>query len=92
MSLASDSRSTSKVDYDVIIVGAGFAGLYALYKLRKEGYSARVYEAGTGVGGKTSEIEGRCGGLLTAIKTTLPDWITEKKFVVPIIAPASARH
>ena len=51
MSFASDSRSTSKVDYDVIIVGAGFAGLYALYKLRKEGYSARVYEAGTGVGG-----------------------------------------
>ena len=51
MSFASDSRSTSTVDYDVIIVGAGFAGLYALYKLRKEGYSARVYEAGTGVGG-----------------------------------------
>jgi cyclohexanone monooxygenase len=51
MSFASDSRSTSEVDYDVIIVGAGFAGLYALYKLRKEGYSARVYEAGTGVGG-----------------------------------------
>jgi cation diffusion facilitator CzcD-associated flavoprotein CzcO len=51
MSFASDSRSTSKVDYDVIIVGAGFAGLYALYKLRNEGYSARVYEAGTGVGG-----------------------------------------
>jgi cation diffusion facilitator CzcD-associated flavoprotein CzcO len=41
----------SKVDYDVIIVGAGFAGLYALYKLRKERYSARVYETGTGVGG-----------------------------------------
>ena len=39
MSFASNSRSTSKVDYDVIIVGAGFAGLYALYKLRKEGYS-----------------------------------------------------
>ena len=44
-------EATSKVDYDVIIVGAGFAGLYALYKLRKEGYSARVYETGTGVGG-----------------------------------------
>src|SRR5580704_1445991 len=51
MSFETDSRSTSKVDYDVIIVGAGFAGLYALYKLRNEGYSARVYEAGTGVGG-----------------------------------------
>jgi cyclohexanone monooxygenase len=36
---------------DVIVVGAGFAGLYALYKLRGEGYSVRVFEAGDGVGG-----------------------------------------
>jgi cation diffusion facilitator CzcD-associated flavoprotein CzcO len=39
-------------DFDAIIVGAGFAGLYALHKLRNEmGLSARVYEAGGGVGG-----------------------------------------
>jgi cyclohexanone monooxygenase len=37
--------------YDVVVVGAGFAGLYTLYKLRKLGYSVRVYEAGEGVGG-----------------------------------------
>jgi cyclohexanone monooxygenase len=36
---------------DVVIVGAGFAGLYALYRLRGLGFSARVYEAGGGVGG-----------------------------------------
>jgi cyclohexanone monooxygenase len=36
---------------DAIIVGAGFAGLYALYRLRAIGLSARVYEAGDGVGG-----------------------------------------
>ena len=41
----------SFASYDVVIVGAGFAGLYALYKLRKEGYCVRVYEAGSGVGG-----------------------------------------
>ena len=34
------------------IVGAGFAGLYALHKLRDEmGLSARVLEAGDGIGG-----------------------------------------
>src|SRR3712207_9479732 len=39
-------------DFDAVIVGAGFAGLYALHKLRDElGLSARVYEAGGGVGG-----------------------------------------
>jgi cyclohexanone monooxygenase len=39
-------------DFDAVIVGAGFAGLYALHKLRNEmGMSARVYEAGGGIGG-----------------------------------------
>jgi len=53
MTIAANSSSKAKpaADYDVIIVGAGFGGLYALYKLRKEGYSALVYEAGSGVGG-----------------------------------------
>jgi len=36
---------------DAVIVGAGFAGLYMLHKLRQEGFSARVIEAGSGVGG-----------------------------------------
>ena len=38
-------------EYDVVIVGAGFAGLFSLYKLRGEGNSCRVFERGTGVGG-----------------------------------------
>jgi cyclohexanone monooxygenase len=39
-------------DFDAVIVGAGFAGLYALHKLRNEmGLSARVLEAGSGIGG-----------------------------------------
>lgn len=38
-------------DFDVAIVGAGFAGLYMLHRLRGVGLSARVFEAGSGVGG-----------------------------------------
>jgi cyclohexanone monooxygenase len=37
--------------FDAVIVGAGFSGLYMLHKLRGMGLSARIYEAGTGVGG-----------------------------------------
>lgn len=37
--------------YDAVIVGAGFAGMYMLYKLREAGLSVRVFEAGTDVGG-----------------------------------------
>jgi cation diffusion facilitator CzcD-associated flavoprotein CzcO len=36
---------------DVIVVGAGFAGLYMLHRLRRAGFTARVIEAGGGVGG-----------------------------------------
>ena len=38
-------------DFDAVIVGAGFAGMYMLHRLRKAGFSARVIEAGKGVGG-----------------------------------------
>ena len=38
-------------DVHAVIVGAGFAGLYMLHRLRQLGLSARVFEAGDGVGG-----------------------------------------
>jgi cyclohexanone monooxygenase len=37
--------------FDAVIVGAGLAGLYMLHRLRGLGLSARVYEAGSGIGG-----------------------------------------
>ncbi|MFM7388507.1 MAG: NAD(P)-binding protein, partial [Bacteroidota bacterium] len=36
---------------DAVVVGAGFGGLYMLHRLRKQGLTARVIEAGDGVGG-----------------------------------------
>lgn len=36
---------------DVVVVGAGFAGLYALHKLREQGLSVRVLEAAPQLGG-----------------------------------------
>ena len=35
----------------MLIVGAGFSGLYQLYRLRQDGYRVRVAEAGGGIGG-----------------------------------------
>ncbi len=37
--------------YDAIVIGAGISGMYMLYRLRELGMTARVFEAGTGVGG-----------------------------------------
>jgi cation diffusion facilitator CzcD-associated flavoprotein CzcO len=36
---------------DALVVGAGFAGMYQLYKLREAGFEVRCVEAGSGVGG-----------------------------------------
>ncbi len=38
-------------EYDVVVVGAGFAGLYLLRRLRELGFSTRVLEAADDVGG-----------------------------------------
>ena len=43
------SANSSK--YDAVIVGAGFAGMYMLIRLRELGMTARVFEAGEDVGG-----------------------------------------
>ena len=46
------SGDAAAVDtYDAVIVGAGFAGMYMLHKLRGLGFSAVVYEAAADVGG-----------------------------------------
>src|ERR1700745_2651361 len=37
--------------FDAVVVGAGFAGMYLLTRLRESGFSVRVYEQGDGVGG-----------------------------------------
>ena len=50
--MSESSLNHSREDiFDVVVVGAGFAGLYMLYRLRSLGFSVRVYEAGSGVGG-----------------------------------------
>ena len=45
------SPPNSIYDVDAVIVGAGFAGMYMLYRLRNLGLTAQVLEAGDGVGG-----------------------------------------
>jgi cation diffusion facilitator CzcD-associated flavoprotein CzcO len=42
---------TREEQLDVVIVGAGFAGLYTLHRMRQAGRSARIFEAAGGVGG-----------------------------------------
>lgn len=49
MSDANESGEVNEVD--AVVVGAGFAGLYALHRLRRMGLRVHVLEAGKGLGG-----------------------------------------
>ena len=46
-----NQSTTPDENYDVIVVGAGFAGLYLLYRLREMGFKVHVFDAAGGVGG-----------------------------------------
>ena len=48
---AANQPGGSPPDVDAVVVGAGFAGLYALHRLRGLGLSVRVFERGEDVGG-----------------------------------------
>ncbi|HXO68344.1 MAG TPA: NAD(P)/FAD-dependent oxidoreductase [Bradyrhizobium sp.] len=45
------SQNRGGDQFNVVVVGAGFAGMYMLHRLRGLGLSARVFEQGDGVGG-----------------------------------------
>src|SRR6202012_5980675 len=44
-------RTANDVDFDAIIIGGGISGMFMLYRLRQLGISARLFEAGTDLGG-----------------------------------------
>jgi cyclohexanone monooxygenase len=50
-SIPSKSPAADAKTFDVVVVGAGFAGMYMLHRLRGLGLSVRVYEQGGDVGG-----------------------------------------
>src|SRR3989440_4683961 len=53
-SAAAEGSAAAKeavTEFDAIAVGAGFAGLYTIYRLRGLGLSVRAFEAGDGLGG-----------------------------------------
>src|SRR3954463_5010750 len=51
MMAQAQGNGSSTRSLDVVIVGAGFAGMYMLYKLRNLGFTAKVIERADGVGG-----------------------------------------
>ena len=51
MAEPSTPQSVNADGFDVIIIGAGIAGLYQLHQIRQLGLRVHAFEAGSGVGG-----------------------------------------
>jgi len=49
--MGTDTRAPAEPDHDALVVGAGFAGLYALHRLREMDFSVQVLEKAGDVGG-----------------------------------------
>jgi cation diffusion facilitator CzcD-associated flavoprotein CzcO len=49
---ARSARGDASVEHvDIVVIGAGITGIYALYRMRELGFRVRVYDDGEGVGG-----------------------------------------
>jgi cation diffusion facilitator CzcD-associated flavoprotein CzcO/acetyl esterase/lipase len=51
MAVAGRTSGAGPAEVDVVVVGAGFSGLYLLHRLRQHGFSAMVFDAAGDVGG-----------------------------------------
>ena len=46
-----ETRKGTRPEFDAVVIGAGVAGLYQLYRLRELGLRVRIFETGSAVGG-----------------------------------------
>lgn len=53
---ATGNVNTSIENLDVLVVGAGFAGLYQLHCLRKKGYKVKVVDSAAELGGYVPKL------------------------------------
>ena len=74
-------------EFDVVVVGAGFNGLYQLYRLRERGFRVRLLEAGSGPGGVWQQncypgarVDSHVPNYELSIEAVWRDWVWTERF------------
>jgi cation diffusion facilitator CzcD-associated flavoprotein CzcO len=83
----SQTHSEAEQPLDALIIGAGFHGLYQLYRLRELGFSVRVIEAGAELGGvwywncyPGARVDSHVPNYEFSLETLWRDWIWTERF------------
>ncbi|KAJ4482535.1 cyclohexanone monooxygenase [Lentinula aciculospora] len=78
---------TNNSSLDILIVGAGFGGIYTLYHLRKLGYSVKIFEAASDLGGvwrnncyPGARVDSEIPVYELSLKELWRDWTWTEKF------------
>lgn len=73
--------------FDVVVVGAGFSGLYQLYQLRERGFRVHLLEAGSGPGGVWQQncypgarVDSHVPNYELSIEAVWRDWTWTERF------------
>ena len=74
-------------DLDALIVGAGFSGLYLLYRLRDQGFRAALVDAAAGPGGvwhnnhyPGARVDSHIPNYEYSIEAVWRDWVWEERY------------
>ena len=86
-------------DFDVVIVGAGFNGVYQLYRLRQEGYNTLLLDAGKELGGiwywncyPGARVDSHVPNYEFSIPEVWKDWYWPERFPSQIHLKEYFRH
>ncbi|KAF9871133.1 cyclopentanone 1, 2-monooxygenase [Colletotrichum karsti] len=79
--------SDAVMDYEALIIGGGFGGVYALHQLRKHGFRAHVLEAGAALGGvwhwnsyPGARVDSEAPYYQFSVKEVWKDWTWSQRF------------
>lgn len=85
--IAAGSGDAHVEEFDVIVIGAGFGGIYLLHNLRNLGYKVKVLESGKGLGGvwwwnayPGARVDTYWPFYQFAAKETWNDWLWKEKY------------
>ena len=73
--------------WDVLVIGAGFSGLYQLNRLREEGFNVHLFEAGADIGGiwhwncyPGARVDSHVPNYEYSLETVWQDWNWSERF------------